>query len=85
MVQGTHPAVPSPLLQHLTRTYTDLPPTGGYAPIQYKRNIPARGLRPVYYLAGVLGICTFGFYKWAQSSRELQLLLSSHLFPNYNN
>jgi len=65
----------------------DLPPIGGYAPIQYKRNIPARGLRPVYYLAGVLGICTFGFYKWAQSSRELQELAREkvwarlHLIP----
>ncbi|CAL00437.1 uncharacterized protein An16g02130 [Aspergillus niger] len=31
----------------------DMPPQGGYLPVQYKRNIPARGFRPIYYLIGM--------------------------------
>lgn len=64
----------------------DLPPSGGYEPIQYKvrllqslpdfssrlpqRNIPARGFRPVYYLIGMGAIMTYGFYKYGVGVRE---------------
>ncbi|KAI5806214.1 GRIM-19 protein-domain-containing protein [Geopyxis carbonaria] len=40
----------------------DLPPTGGYGPIQYRRNVPFRGFRPSYYIYGMGAICAFGFY-----------------------
>ncbi|MCJ1432585.1 hypothetical protein MMC27_001942 [Xylographa pallens] len=48
----------------------DLPPTGGYEPIQYKRNLPARGFRPSYYLFAMGGIMAFGFYKVGKGIRE---------------
>ncbi|EPE27857.1 hypothetical protein GLAREA_04648 [Glarea lozoyensis ATCC 20868] len=48
----------------------DLPPSGGYGPVQYKRNLPARGFRPAYLLFGVAGIMTFGFWKLGKGIRE---------------
>ncbi|KAK0517522.1 hypothetical protein JMJ35_000677 [Cladonia borealis] len=48
----------------------DLPPTGGYEPVQYKRNLPARGFRPSYYLFAVATIMTYGMYKAGQGIRE---------------
>ncbi|KAH8819681.1 GRIM-19 protein-domain-containing protein [Xylogone sp. PMI_703] len=48
----------------------DLPPIGGYDPVQYKRNLPARGFRPAVLLAGVAGIMTYGFYKIGKGIRE---------------
>ncbi|KAI9841118.1 MAG: hypothetical protein M1838_003705 [Thelocarpon superellum] len=48
----------------------DLPPSGGYEPIQYKRNLPARGFRPAYYLLAVGAIMTYGFYKLGIGIRE---------------
>jgi hypothetical protein len=48
----------------------DMPPTGGYEPVQYRRNLPVRGFRPVYYLAAVGAICTYGFYRVGQGIRE---------------
>ncbi|THW62244.1 hypothetical protein D6D19_09833 [Aureobasidium pullulans] len=41
----------------------DMPPTGGYEPVQYKRNLPARGFRPATYLIMVGAICTYGFWR----------------------
>ncbi|KAF2835878.1 NADH dehydrogenase-like protein 1 alpha subcomplex subunit 13 [Patellaria atrata CBS 101060] len=52
----------------------DMPPVGGYEPIQYKRNLPARGFRPAYYLLAVAGIMTYGFYKYGKGVRELNEL-----------
>ncbi|KAF2400048.1 NADH dehydrogenase-like protein 1 alpha subcomplex subunit 13 [Trichodelitschia bisporula] len=48
----------------------DMPPTGGYAAVQYKRNLPARGFRPVLYAAAVVGIMTYGFWKVGKGIRE---------------
>lgn len=48
----------------------DMPPTGGYEPVQYKRNLPARGFRPSVYLAGVVALMTYGFYKVGKGIRE---------------
>lgn len=48
----------------------DMPPTGGYEPVQYRRNLPARGFRPAWYLAAVAGIMTYGFYRIGQGIRE---------------
>jgi NADH dehydrogenase (ubiquinone) 1 alpha subcomplex subunit 13 len=51
----------------------DMPPVGGYRPVQYKRNLPARGFRPIYYVLGVGAIMAYGMevygkgiaeYKW---------------------
>ncbi|PGG99938.1 NADH dehydrogenase [Blastomyces parvus] len=48
----------------------DMPPTGGYQPVQYKRNLPVRGFRPVYYLVGMHLIMAYGFYKVFLGIRE---------------
>ncbi|GAD97170.1 conserved hypothetical protein [Paecilomyces variotii No. 5] len=48
----------------------DLPPSGGYAPVQYKRNLPARGFKPVYYLVGVHMLMAYGYYKLFYGIRE---------------
>ncbi|WFD05675.1 hypothetical protein MVES1_001007 [Malassezia vespertilionis] len=48
----------------------DLPPTGGYAPIRYKRNLPARGPSGVTLIAGIIGITAFGFYRMGQGQIE---------------
>ncbi|RDL31828.1 Uncharacterized protein BP5553_09230 [Venustampulla echinocandica] len=48
----------------------DLPPVGGYGPVQYKRNIPARGFRPGLVLMGVGALMTYGFYKLGTGIRE---------------
>ncbi|PBP23031.1 NADH-ubiquinone oxidoreductase [Diplocarpon rosae] len=48
----------------------DLPPIGGYGPVQYKRNLPARGFRPSVLLLVMAGTMTFGFYKVGKGIRE---------------
>ncbi|CAD0082738.1 unnamed protein product [Aureobasidium vineae] len=48
----------------------DMPPTGGYEPVQYKRNLPARGFRPATYLLMVGAICSYGFWRVGQGIRE---------------
>jgi NADH dehydrogenase (ubiquinone) 1 alpha subcomplex subunit 13 len=48
----------------------DMPPTGGYGPVQYKRNLPARGFRPAVYLAGTAALMTYGFWRAGQGIRE---------------
>lgn len=48
----------------------DMPPTGGYEPVQYRRNLPVRGFRPAWYLAAVAGVMTYGFYRVGQGIRE---------------
>ncbi|KAJ5153305.1 uncharacterized protein N7482_009783 [Penicillium canariense] len=48
----------------------DMPPTGGYAQVQYKRNIPARGFKPFYYMVGMHMIMAYGFYKYFHGVRE---------------
>ncbi|KAI9800251.1 MAG: hypothetical protein M1825_004235 [Sarcosagium campestre] len=48
----------------------DLPPTGGYEPVQYKRNIPVRGFKPTYYLLGITAIMGYGWYRMGQGIRE---------------
>ena len=48
----------------------DMPPVGGYGPIQYKRNLPARGFRPAMYLVGTAALMTYGFWRVGQGIRE---------------
>lgn len=52
----------------------DLPPIGGYEPVQWKRNLPSRGFRPVVYfwiLTGVMGFGFYRYYKGVDEQREL--------------
>ncbi|PWN54102.1 GRIM-19 [Violaceomyces palustris] len=48
----------------------DLPPKGGYEPIRYKRNLPARGPGGLAVFGGILAICAYGFYKVGQGNLE---------------
>lgn len=48
----------------------DMPPKGGYEPVQYKRNLPVRGFRPGWYIAAMVGIMTYGFYHYGVGIRE---------------
>ncbi|CUM52854.1 uncharacterized protein AC631_02843 [Debaryomyces fabryi] len=48
----------------------DLPPIGGYEPVQWKRNLPSRGFRPVIYFWGFTGLMAFGFYKYYKGVDE---------------
>ncbi|CBX98018.1 hypothetical protein IAQ61_010122 [Plenodomus lingam] len=48
----------------------DMPPSGGYNPVQYKRNLPARGFRPAAYLVGTAVLMTYGFWRVGQGIRE---------------
>jgi len=48
----------------------DLPPTGGYDAVQYRRNIPTRGLRPIWYMAIMGGVVGYGWYHLFHGQRE---------------
>ncbi|RAL10805.1 putative NADH-ubiquinone oxidoreductase subunit GRIM-19 [Aspergillus homomorphus CBS 101889] len=48
----------------------DMPPAGGYHQVQYKRNIPVRGFRPIVYVAGMVGCVAYGLYKQYYAARE---------------
>ncbi|KAI1499274.1 GRIM-19 [Biscogniauxia marginata] len=48
----------------------DMPPTEGYGPVQYKRNLPASGFRPATLVFGVGAVMLYGFYKLGQGIRE---------------
>jgi hypothetical protein len=61
----------------------DMPPTGGYEPVQYKRNLPARGFRPATYLLMVGAICTYGFWRVGQGIREQKY--AHPIFPHPEN
>ncbi|MBN3309724.1 NDUAD dehydrogenase, partial [Amia calva] len=54
----------------------DMPPPGGYGPIDYKRNLPKRGLSG-YSMFGIgIGFLVFGYwrlFKWNRERRRLQI------------
>uniref|UniRef100_A0A8H7KBZ6 NADH dehydrogenase [ubiquinone] 1 alpha subcomplex subunit 13 n=1 Tax=Bionectria ochroleuca TaxID=29856 RepID=A0A8H7KBZ6_BIOOC len=45
-------------------------PKGGYEPVQYKRNLPAKGFRPGIMLLGMGAVMTYGWYKLIVGIRE---------------
>lgn len=47
-----------------------MPPPGGFENVKYKRNLPFRGPSGAVVLAGVFGVCAFGFYKLGQGNLE---------------
>lgn len=48
----------------------DLPPRGGFGPVRYKRNLPAKGPSGIALLATMVGLTTFGFYRVGQNNIE---------------
>ncbi|KAI1432990.1 NADH-ubiquinone oxidoreductase subunit [Xylaria sp. CBS 124048] len=65
----------------------DMPPVGGYGPVQYKRNLPANGFRPGAWLLAMGVVMTYGFYKLGQGVKEQKELAREkmwsriHLIP----
>uniref|UniRef100_A0A8C7MIV2 NADH dehydrogenase [ubiquinone] 1 alpha subcomplex subunit 13 n=1 Tax=Oncorhynchus kisutch TaxID=8019 RepID=A0A8C7MIV2_ONCKI len=54
----------------------DMPPPGGYGPVDYKRNLPKRGLSGYSMLAIGVGVMCFGYwrlFKWNRERRRLQI------------
>nr|XP_036852089.1 NADH dehydrogenase [ubiquinone] 1 alpha subcomplex subunit 13 isoform X1 [Manis javanica] len=54
----------------------DMPPPGGYGPIDYKRNLPRRGLSGYSMFAVGIGALLFGYWsmmKWNRERRRLQI------------
>jgi hypothetical protein len=68
----------SPSLLSLTYTTSnmaqrgtqDLPPSGGYAQVKYRRYLPKRGPSGAVIFAGITAICTYGFYQVARGNLE---------------
>uniref|UniRef100_A0A671M5Y9 NADH dehydrogenase [ubiquinone] 1 alpha subcomplex subunit 13 n=2 Tax=Sinocyclocheilus anshuiensis TaxID=1608454 RepID=A0A671M5Y9_9TELE len=54
----------------------DMPPTGGYGPVDYRRNLPRRGLSG-YSMFGVgVGLMVFGYwrlFRWNRERRRLHI------------
>ncbi|KAK0385517.1 hypothetical protein NLU13_6697 [Sarocladium strictum] len=83
------PKVPPPTVgaQRLPVMTQDMPPKGGYEPIQYKRNLPAKGFRPGVLLLGMGAVMGFGWYKLIHGIREANELAREkmwariHLIP----
>ncbi|KAM9732409.1 NADH dehydrogenase [ubiquinone] 1 alpha subcomplex subunit 13 [Dama dama] len=54
----------------------DMPPAGGYGPIDYKRNLPRRGLSGYSMFAVGIGALLFGYWsmmRWNRERRRLQI------------
>ncbi|XP_072213562.1 NADH dehydrogenase [ubiquinone] 1 alpha subcomplex subunit 13 [Excalfactoria chinensis] len=54
----------------------DMPPPGGYGPIDYKRHLPRRGLSGYSLFALGIGSLLLGYYtiiKWNRERRRLQI------------
>ncbi len=54
----------------------DMPPAGGYGPIAYKRNVPARGPSGVAMLAGVAAAMAVGFALVARSNQRKRCVVT---------
>lgn len=55
---------------HLYINIRDMPPTGGFEAVKFKRNLPFRGPSGAVILAGVTGICVYGFYRLGKGNLE---------------
>ncbi|XP_034412393.1 NADH dehydrogenase [ubiquinone] 1 alpha subcomplex subunit 13 [Cyclopterus lumpus] len=54
----------------------DMPPAGGYASFDYKRNIPKRGLSGYSMFGLGIGVMVFGYwrlFRWNRERRRLQI------------
>ncbi|XP_029469673.1 NADH dehydrogenase [ubiquinone] 1 alpha subcomplex subunit 13 [Rhinatrema bivittatum] len=59
-----------------TKVIQDMPPAGGYGPIDYKRNLPRRGLSGYSMFAIGIGVSFFGYWRifaWNRERRRLQI------------
>ncbi|SAM04732.1 hypothetical protein [Absidia glauca] len=58
----------------------DLPPSGGYAQVKYRRYLPKRGPSGAVIFAGITAICTYGFYQVARGNLEKKELARENLW-----
>ncbi|KAI7877504.1 GRIM-19 [Lichtheimia hyalospora FSU 10163] len=58
----------------------DMPPSGGYSQVRYRRYLPKRGPSGAVIIAGVAAFCTFGFYRVAQGNLERRELKRENLW-----
>uniref|UniRef100_A0A6P8S5L4 NADH dehydrogenase [ubiquinone] 1 alpha subcomplex subunit 13 n=1 Tax=Geotrypetes seraphini TaxID=260995 RepID=A0A6P8S5L4_GEOSA len=57
-----------------SKVIQDMPPSGGYGPIDYRRNLPKRGLSGYSMFATGIGVLIFGFWRIFTWNRERRLL-----------
>ncbi|KAF4970964.1 hypothetical protein FSARC_2067 [Fusarium sarcochroum] len=62
----------------------DMPPRGGYEPVQYKRNLPAKGFRPGILLLGMGAVMGYGWYKLIHGMREANELGREKMWARIN-
>lgn len=62
----------------------DLPPIGGYEPIQWKRNLPARGFRGSVFFFLISGVMAFGFYRHHIGVQEQNELTREKRWARFN-
>lgn len=62
----------------------DLPPIGGYEEVQWKRNLPSRGFRPLVYFWGLVGVMSFGFYRYYQGVSEQRELAREKQYARFS-
>lgn len=60
--------------------YRDVAPQGGYEPIRYKRNLPARGPGGLAIFGGVIAVCAYGFWRLGQGNYEQRYVVVLHTF-----
>ncbi|CAJ0940475.1 unnamed protein product [Ranitomeya imitator] len=57
----------------------DMPPPGGYGPVDYKRNLPRRGFSGYTMFAVGIGAMLFGYWRIGMWNRERRRLLIEDL------
>ncbi|XP_053558899.1 NADH dehydrogenase [ubiquinone] 1 alpha subcomplex subunit 13 [Bombina bombina] len=57
----------------------DMPPTGGYGPVDYKRSMPRRGLSGYSMFGLGVGVLLFGYWRIFKWNRERRRLLIEDL------
>ncbi|XP_073407426.1 NADH dehydrogenase [ubiquinone] 1 alpha subcomplex subunit 13 [Dendrobates tinctorius] len=57
----------------------DMPPPGGYGPVDYKRNLPRRGFSGYTMFAAGIGVMLFGYWRIGMWNRERRRLLIEDL------
>lgn len=62
----------------------DMPPRGGYEPVQYKRNLPAGGIRPGIILLGMGAVMGYGWYRLIGGMREANELGREKMWARIN-
>ena len=60
-----------------------MPPSGGYAPIKYKRNLPLRGPSGIVMLSGIGAVCAFGFWRVGQGNLEKKCVVLTCLWLRF--